>query len=450
MIRKKIRSSLGLKAALITVGAIVSSVLLFFITSNLGIYFVDHYYLEDELVIQRCSEKAADFQEFVNENNVDYSDWETILHWVEEENYMYLTLYYNKEMVLSVCSWYPDLLNDEYTRNWNEDSELYREYMFTINFGDKELHAFIFDYSDDRLVFLIRIAALVISCLCIVVIVCAYSYRLTKRIVALSVCAKKMEMGDLNTHINVKGRDEIGELAGNIDNMRKDILKRMEEDQRILEENKEMLTSLSHDIRSPLSAVIGYTDLIVKNQHESEEQLMEYIKIIHSKALRLKAMTDSLFRYFYVRSYNEIMLDIQEYDAEEMLNQILGEKIIDLKAQGFIFEKVKKVENCIILADGQYLNRVFDNLFDNMKKYADRSKPVQISAFMNEDSLDIFLKNQNLSLTERKYESTNIGLKTCERIMEKMNGCITVDLAEKEFSVLVTVPARLKDSQKDE
>lgn len=449
MISKKIRTSLGIKIVLVVIAALLASVALFFVTESLGNYYLNHYYLDDKLVKQRCNTKAADFQEFVDENNVDYNDWEAIQEWVQQEKYMYLTLYKDKNMVLSVCSWYPGLLNEEYDRNWNEDYEIYGEYMYVVNFGDTQIHAFVYDYSEDRVLSFINVFALIISCIFMVLIVCVYAYRITKRIVELSVCTQKIETGNFHTEINVKGRDEIGELAGNIDNMRNYIVKRMEDDQRTLDENKEMLTSLSHDIRSPLSAVIGYTDLIVKNQCESEDQLMEYVGIIRNKALRLKTMTDSLFRYFYVRSYDEIMLDIQEYDAEEILNQILGEKIIDLNAQGFIFEKEKKISNCVIHADGQYLNRVFDNLFDNIKKYADKSKPVQISAFMNEDSLDILIKNYNLTLSDKKHESTNIGLKTCERIMRKMDGCIIVDVEDEEFTVMVTVPAGKKESDKE-
>ena len=251
-----------------------------------------------------------------------------------------------------------------------------------------------------------------------------------------------IEQGDLEQPINHKGNDEISLLAKNADNMRHSIITRYKSEKEAWEANSELITSMSHDIRTPLTSLIGYLEILDSKDYCSEEQFDRYIKSCKTKSIQLKDLSDKLFQYFLVFGKETILMEMETFDARILLQQLLSEQVFDLNSLGFVVETEFMDEPCTITADISYLKRLFDNLFSNVRKYGGTGRPVTIIGSREKRSLIISITNE--IRTDLVFEeSTSIGLKTCKKIAKQMNGSLEIITTETLFTARTTFPIEL-------
>ena len=155
--------------------------------------------------------------------------------------------------------------------------------------------------------------------------------------------------------------------------------------------------------------------------------------------MELKDLTDELFRYFLVFGRARVEMNKEELDGRLLLEQLLGEAQFDLSDAGFGIQRQDFEGECSIFADPLYLKRVLDNLVSNLKKYADKSQPVVFLTQLQEGVLSVCLSNtvrKDLNLVE----STKIGLRTCEKIMQAMEGSFAVQKDDTHFAATFSLP----------
>ena len=127
--------------------------------------------------------------------------------------------------------------------------------------------------------------------------------------------------------------------------------------------------------------------------------------------------------------------------AQLLLEQLLGEHEAELLAEGYQVQAARLAEPGTIEVDLQYLRRVFDNLFSNIRKYADQARPVTMAARWEGQFLLVTLGN-HLADHAGKVESTRIGLRTCEKLMDVMGGEFTREQTRETFTVHVRIPGK--------
>ena len=171
----------------------------------------------------------------------------------------------------------------------------------------------------------------------------------------------------------------------------------------------------------PLTALLGYLDLAKNGQYRSEEELQSFLDAAYGKAEQLKTLTDELFRYSLLFGCEELPMQMEIYDARLLLEQLLGESRVQLQQQGFMVQLLLPQQEVQIEADVMYLKRVLDNLFDNIRKYADPAKPVAIAA-PDRRRCAAYLPVQQREPASGRIESNKIGLRTCAKIMAQMAG----------------------------
>lgn len=359
------------------------------------------------------------------------TDKDAISEWTVAQKYVYLVFYQDDQFYYSAGWWG---LDDELP-----DSALGTEKkVFPVYFRDRTLTVSIYDYSEYRLQQIWDSVLLLLSAAMFVLIMLIYSQRLTKRVVRLSKEVEQLGSKDLMGEVTIKGSDEIAALAMEINNMRHEIIHRMQTEQKAVQANTDLITAISHDIRTPLTALIGYLDLAIEGEYDSPEKLGEYLRISQEKAMQLKSMTDELFRYFLVFGQGSLTLQMENYQAEILLEQILGEHCAQLQLAGF---RVKLLipETGEIRVDVQYLRRVFDNLFSNVEKYADRAAVVTVLAEQQAQTLHIFISN-TIAPNPNHAVSTKIGLKSAHAVMEQMGGKLLITEEKQKFVVEVVLP----------
>ena len=404
---------------------------------GLGTLLLDKIYMSPESVAARQAEIYSDFSRYVKANRVSGSDENAVANWPGNDEYTTILIYRDEDLPTMGGS--PAQGGAAYS-NANR-LQYASEYgrLYSMRFADGIYHIAIGDSSQVREDTLNRILAVILGAVSFLGVMLWYVRRLTRRVIRLSREADVIGDGDLEAPITLQGEDELAQLAQEVDSMRHSVIARMSGERKAWEANSELITAISHDIRTPMTALIGYLDLLNEDGFQNPERSGRFAASAYQKAMELKDLTDELFRYFLVFGRAQVEMNKEELDGALLLEQLLGEAQFDLSDAGFLIQRQDFEGECSIYADPLYLKRVLDNLVSNLKKYADKTQPVVFLTQLQNGVLSVCLSNtvrRDLNLVE----STKIGLRTCEKIMQAMDGSFSVEKDEDHFAATFSMP----------
>ena len=245
--------------------------------------------------------------------------------------------------------------------------------------------------------------------------------------------------GDLEYAVTIRGADELGELAAGIDNMRRSILGHQRAEEEIRTANSQLVTAMSHDLRTPLTSLMAYLELLDRNKVQGEEQKKHLIHQSLVKAESIKDMADKLFEYFLVYTSEWEQPELERMDADEVIQQFWREYAFALESRGHTVQMALEPLGGGINVRMELLQRAFDNLYANLLKYADPSLPIEIVCRREGNKLHLRVSNA-VSSQRNKRQSTNIGLNTCRRILSMHNGSFEANEQEGRFEVDLSLP----------
>ncbi|ADL05181.1 HAMP domain-containing sensor histidine kinase [Lacrimispora saccharolytica] len=420
-------SSLRYKQIFVLIFGAVVSFGMYFAAQAFGDYLISRNHMNEEAAWKRLTNYQNSFENYINKYQVSVKNVRSISKWVKNHKYVYVTIFNGNEIIYESGYW-----NDAYA---SYDTATIRD----IAFSDGTYSVSIIDSSEIKWYNLVTYASWGVFFLFLFVILIFYNHRIIARIMLLSREVSLIEKGDLEQPIFYKGNDEISLLAKNADNMRNSLITRYQSEKEAWEANSELITSISHDIRTPLTSLIGYLEILDSKSYHSEEQFDKYIKSCKEKSIQLKDLSDRLFQYFLVFGKERILMQMDTFDAKILLQQLFMEYVFDLGNLGFNVKTEFVEQSCSITADIQYLRRLFDNLFSNVRKYAGVDGPVIVNSHIAGNDLIITVTNE-IRRDSTFLESTNIGLKTCQKIAEQMNGTFEIEKNGTDFTVRVTFP----------
>lgn len=412
--------------------ALTAAGLVFLAVSGAGRYAVEHIYMSPESVASRKAAIYSQFSSYVTANLVAGSDTAAIARWTRQHDYVTIVIYAEEAVTARVSG------GRVASANLSPMPDSQYGKLYPMRFVDGVYQIAIADTSQNRELAVNTILAVVLAGFSFIAIQSRYTGLLTRRIVALSKEAAEVSAGDLETAITAKGEDEIAALAKDMDTMRCSVIERMGNERRAWEANSELITAISHDIRTPMTSLIGYLGLL-KERNLPEEQRNQFTASAYDKAMELKSLTDELFRYFLVFGRADLELNLEALDARLLLEQLLGEAEFDLSDSGFDVRRTEFDGECQVKADPMYLKRVLDNLVSNIKKYADHAEPVLFQSELQGSDLILRVSNGVARKMDR-VESTKIGLRTCEKIMTHMGGQFSAGTDGGHFTAALTLP----------
>lgn len=219
-----------------------------------------------------------------------------------------------------------------------------------------------------------------------------------------NICAgiKIISEGNLNYRIGIKGYDELAILAKEINNMSLKLKNKIEEEKAAERLKSELITNVSHDLRTPLTSLIGYIQLAV-NDNISSEDKDKYIKISLEKSKKLKSLIDDLFEYSKLES-GGIKLEKARVNIVEIIEQSIGELSIQAKERDIKFNKNFKDSKLELTADPNKIARVFENIIENAIKYSVKGSNVNINLKKINESVIISFENIVDNITEEDIE----------------------------------------------
>ncbi len=460
-------------------------------------FYVNNVYTSKSERIERELQYVEDLQDFITENEITYETMDEIYDWVRQNRFVYLLIYKDDEIIFRPDDETVDEESDdseqtpenpddstgeegdntenpdgskveggegscvESDKNENKNeggesggltityptkAELYEYALagesYPLILSDGALSCTLAEFTEYLYYDMANIVSLVLAILILAATLIGYFYAQTSRIARLARDVSTVSHGSMNHAIRAgKKHDEISKLCRNVEHMRSSIVLMLEKEREAVDANVELITSMSHDIRTPLTVLLGYLD-IMKMQTE-DEQMAQYIASAEQTAIRLKNLSDEMFQYFLVFSGEESRAMCEEYDAKTLFPQLLSEHTLLLSEMGYTvvphYDEDLFSTSPAVLTNAPGCMRIVDNIFSNLKKYAEPSEPIHF--YMSEDESWIYIRLENkIKENTDEVESTGIGLKTCERIARNLGMRFESVTDDDTFTTSIAVP----------
>lgn len=265
---------------------------------------------------------------------------------------------------------------------------------------------------------------------------------------------RRVAAGDYSQMISTdKMLPPFKEHAENINNVSEGISKAVEEQMKSERMKTELITNVSHDIKTPLTSIINYVDLIKKAGVE-DETVAEYLDVLDRQSARLKKLIEDLMEASKASTGN-LEVHMEPCDVGVMISQVIGEYQEKLQAHGVEVIVNSSDAPTNIMADGRHLSRVLDNIMSNINKYAMDNTRVYVDVEVGLHQTKMTFKNVskyplNISSDElmerfvrgdssRNTEGNGLGLSIAQSLTELMGGSLDLDIDGDLFKVTVTV-----------
>lgn len=321
--------------------------------------------------------------------------------------------------------------------------------MHPIELSDGTIFAEIAEYSEELYFDLFNLVSLGAGIIALAIVLVVYFRRIISRIKRLESDVNIVSHINMDHSIECRGRDEISMLSRNVENMRNTILVNLEKERAARNANTELITAMSHDIRTPLTVLLGYIDML-KDCESCDETARGYIGATEKTALRLKELSEDMFKYSLAFTSTDVEISMEDYNAEMLMEQLFYEHILLLKESGYeviLGEDVEFEEGETVRTDPQNLMRVIDNIFQNIYKYAKPDEPIKFSTY-KEKSCIVFSIRNRITDTPPLAESNGIGLKTCKRLCQYIAEDFKLENDGEYFTVSLALKLNKPDKTK--
>lgn len=413
----------------------------FFVLEAVGESIINNYLSKSTFVEKRQKDAIDRFNTFVKNEQISTKDHERLSVWINKERYLNLYLFADKKLVYSSNNTEPAPAMNEQLLTQIIPSKIP---IMTITFADQDAEVYLVGYYEYQYSNLILLFCLSMAGILFVVSFLFLINKKTSYIGVLEREIKILEGGNLDYSITVSGNDELSSLAQSVDEMRQSFRERLGSEENIRQANRELITTISHDLRTPLTILLGYMDIIQLNKYKTQEDLVQYIHNSREKAYQIKALTDKLFEYFTVASNSEEEeIEFETYEACALMDQLIEEQLFVLSNMDFKFEIDTKPEEGWLEVNLVSIRRVFDNIFSNIQKYANPSQPIKISYYMEQSMFHLLVQNA-VKQVDKKNDSNEIGLVSCQKMIQQLNGTLSVVNNEELFTLHITLPIMMK------
>ena len=195
-------------------------------------------------------------------------------------------------------------------------------------------------------------------------------------LVKLKKATQNIKEGNLDFVLDVEGNDEFSELCQDFEEMRRRLKESTEEKNRIEKENKELISNISHDLKTPITAVKGYIEGIMDGVADTPEKMDRYVRTIYNKTNEMDHLINELTFYSKIDT-NRIPYTFGKLNVEDYFADCAEEVGLELETQGIELVYANYVEkDVMVIADGEQIRRVIHNIISNAIKYMDKPKGI--------------------------------------------------------------------------
>jgi signal transduction histidine kinase len=415
-----------LQFSLVIVGAGILALLVYAAVGQVSQRWLDTYFTS-KVFVDREQKKIADqFQDYVRKNHVNSWDKGALDEWTERQNMLYITVYRGDSVIYDSSM---------------SDSDYYKSQpYFDIQFQDGTARVYLDGFFGYQFYLTAMSVSLIVAVMVFLAVCIGFMEKKITYITLLEREVKVLKGGSLDKAISISGADELTSLAQGLNEMRLSLKENMEMKEKLRSANKSLVTGLSHDLRTPLTTLMIYLELLSNGKVPDEEKQRQYVKKCMEKAKQMKVLSDQLFESVLVTEEKEAELEDPQM-VQYIMEDVISDMIMFLESQGFytdcrvIWEPVK------IAVSIDYIIRIVNNISSNILKYADIDKPVIIEMKYQKNQVELWFIN-GISSCRNNGESTKMGVNNIKSMMEKMGGECEVNSYDSSYMMKIKFPVK--------
>lgn len=340
---------------------------------------------------------------------------------------------------------------------------------FMVTLGEQSFHAKVDPQILKLFMMDILIAIIVILLISVLVLKQWIHKGIVNPIGELNLAMKKIAEGNLDYRLGNHYAGEIGELFDNYEDMRLRLKESTDEIMENEKKNRELVSNISHDLKTPITAIKGYVEGIMDGVADTPEKMDRYIKTIYNKANDMNRLINELTIYSGIDS-NRIPYNFQRINVSEYFNDCVEEVGLDLESRHIELNFYNLVsDDTVIIADPEQLKRVINNIVGNSIKYLDKENgTIEIRILDEIDSIRVEIEDNGKGIAakdlsrifERFYRTdasrnsskggSGIGLSIVKKIVEDHGGYIWATSKEGEGTCMHFVIRKYREVDKDE
>ncbi|WP_041701429.1 HAMP domain-containing sensor histidine kinase [Gottschalkia acidurici] len=263
--------------------------------------------------------------------------------------------------------------------------------------------------------------------------------------------------GNLGKTLEVKGKDELAELCININSMSKELKDKFEYERDLERTKSELITNVSHDLRTPLTPIIAYLDILRNEKFSTKEEGKEYLNSSYNLSMKLKKLIDELFEYTKLSSKGVVM-ELVEVDICPIISQIVGEYAPMLESKGLkVITQISETE-LPVKTDVEKMVRVFENILSNAEKYSSKPSDIIVKVDNKESNVVISISNRGGHIDQDKLnrmfekfyrvdisrssnvKGSGLGLAISKKIVDLHDGQIWAERDEEIITINIKLP----------
>ena len=403
-----------------------------------GLYFsaealLTEHFARSDLRGYHIQKQGQNLQRYIDENGISSKDLYKLRKWEHRQPVILLEIYSGTDCIYS--SFYkPSAIRGNPVRVDLDPGE--RDNAVSIRLKDREVMAVLYsDYTYQYYVFGTALCVVLALVLFVVIFLWA-SRRLIAYICRLNEEVQVLEGGDLEHPVSLQGNDELTDLARSMNSMRLSFREQMEREQQLHQANRRLVSQMSHDMRTPLTGILLYLEILRSGRYETKAQLEDYLEKIDAKAHHLKQLSDHLFEYALESAPAR---QPEPQSAEQAFGRAVSLFQDDLAARGFRLDSEITWEPCFLQAPQDALSRIFENILSNIVKYADPDREILLGTVSTEKYFGFSVQNACAAEPAEK-ESSGIGIESIRSLMGQMGGICTVEQTEAVFEITLLFP----------
>jgi signal transduction histidine kinase len=267
--------------------------------------------------------------------------------------------------------------------------------------------------------------------------------KITNDLSMISYNIKRIAKGETDEKIKYKKNDEIGDISKSVNALNITVKNLMDKERQVLKANKDLITCIAHDLRTPITSVVGYIQLAVDEENFTSEERKKYADIAVQKSNRLEKMIEDLFNYTKISS-GELKLKKTEIDLVMLIEQMIEEFYPMLESNQMECTFINDEKTATVCVDVSLFARALSNLFSNACKYGKDGKKLIVKFSKKDDMYYIAVTNFGLVIPEESLShlfekfyrvedsrsestgGTGLGLNIAKEVMLMHDGDLTV------------------------
>lgn len=449
------RTTLNRELIFVIVAALITAIFSYVLISRISSRFLDSRFATDEYYLSEDLKMISSLEKYVEEYSVESSDVSKLSRWADANPVSYITIY--KDGKLAYLS---EHISRKDRFKLENESAYERNVAYQVNFRDGPCDVILFGNYAASYYGAANVIKVAIPFVLFIMILLLVIGRKIRYIVQLEYDVNLIKSGNYDHSVHKEGRDELLALADSIEKMRDAYNQKIDEINHLLEDNREFITEMSHDLRTPMTPLLVYLGMLREKRYENEEERDKYVLKANEKAVQLKHMSDHMFASMLVNQREALELSGMSvnsafYDQMSALADYLGTEEFRIDAGSV------NPSDEVVLVNMESVARIFDNIMSNILKYADKTEPLVI--YMNVEPARGEEEKENLPESFREpgeceekeavirfsnkineladySSSTGFGVKNIRKMMAQMNGECLIEQKEQTYAIELRFP----------